>query len=220
VLRDLRDSALDVVVGTQLLAKGHDFPGVRLVGVVAADVALHLPDFRAAERTFQLLTQVAGRAGRGATPGRVLIQSFVPDHYAIRPVRTHDYEAFYAEEILHRRALRYPPCGRLALAVVSGPDAGPAEEGAGRLAEAARAEGTQGASEASILTAGVGEALEVLGPGPAPLSRLRDRFRFQLLLRSASDTLLLRGARAVLRASAKLPSTLRTTVDVDPMNML
>jgi primosomal protein N' (replication factor Y) len=211
---------LDLVVGTQMLAKGHDFPGVRLVGVVAADLALHLPDFRAAERTFQLLTQVAGRAGRGATPGRVVIQSFVPDHYAIRPVRTHDYEAFYAEEIVHRRALRYPPCGRLALAVVSGPDALPAEEGAARLAEAARAEGTPGNSAASPMTGATVETLEVLGPAPAPLSRLRDRFRFQLLLRSGSDELLLRGAGAVLRASTKLPSTLRTTVDVDPMNML
>jgi primosomal protein N' (replication factor Y) len=220
VLCDLRDGRVDVVVGTQMLAKGHDFPGVRLVGVVAADLALHLPDFRAAERTFQLLTQVAGRAGRGATPGRVVIQSFVPDHYAIRPVRTHDYEAFYAEEIAHRRALRYPPCGRLALAVVSGPDARPAEEGAARLAEAARGEIARGTSETSPHPAPAGEALEILGPAPAPLSRLRDRFRFQLVLRSASETLLLRGARAVLRASAKLPSTLRTTLDVDPMNML
>jgi primosomal protein N' (replication factor Y) len=217
VLRGLRDGGLDVVVGTQMLAKGHDFPGVRLVGVVAADLALHLPDFRAAERTFQLLTQVAGRAGRGETPGRVVIQSFVPDHYAIRPVRSHDYEAFYAEEIAQRRALRYPPWGRLALAVVSGPDAAPAEEGAERLAQAARLEPARGAGEAP---SGPDEALEVLGPAPAPLARLRDRYRFHLLLRSASEAALLRGARAVLRASAKLPSTLRTTLDVDPMNML
>jgi primosomal protein N' (replication factor Y) len=217
VLRGLRDGALDVVVGTQMLAKGHDFPGVRLVGVVAADLALHLPDFRAAERTFQLLTQVAGRAGRGETPGRVVVQSFVPDHYAIRPVRTHDYEAFYAEEVAHRRALRYPPWGRLALVVVSGSDAAPAEEGAKHLAQAARLELARGASESPP---GTGEALEVLGPAPAPLARLRDRYRFQLLLRSASEAALLRGARAVQRASAKLPSTLRATVDVDPMNML
>ncbi|HME72999.1 MAG TPA: primosomal protein N' [Myxococcota bacterium] len=217
VLRDLRDGAVDVVVGTQMLAKGHDFPGVRLVGVVAADLALHLPDFRAAERTFQLLTQVAGRAGRGAMPGRVLIQTFVPDHYAIRPVREHDYEGFYAEEIAHRRALGYPPCGRLAVAVVSGPAAGPTEEAAQRLAQAARAALVLSGSEAGATP---GEALEVLGPAPAPLSRLRDRYRFQLLLRSASDDLLLRAARAVLRESTRLPSTVRTTVDVDPMNML
>ena len=217
VLRDLRDGAVDVVVGTQMLAKGHDFPGVRLVGVVAADLALHLPDFRAAERTFQLLTQVAGRAGRGAMPGRVVIQSFVPDHYAIRPVREHDYEGFYASEIVHRAALGYPPCGRLAMAVVSGPDAGPAEEAAERLAQAARAAlGSSGGQGASA----PGEALEVLGPAPAPLSRLRDRYRFQLLLRSASDEAVLRAARSVLRESTKLPSSVRTTVDVDPMNML
>jgi len=206
-----------VLLGTQMIAKGLDFPRVTLVGVLDADVALHLPDFRAAERTFQLLTQVAGRAGRGETPGRVVIQSFVPDHYAIRPVRSHDYEAFYAEEIAQRRALRYPPWGRLALAVVSGPDAAPAEEGAERLAQAARLEPARGAGEAP---SGPDEALEVLGPAPAPLARLRDRYRFHLLLRSASEAALLRGARAVLRASAKLPSTLRTTLDVDPMNML
>jgi primosomal protein N' (replication factor Y) len=212
VLRDLRDGRLDVVVGTQMLAKGHDFPGVRLVGVVAADLSLHLPDFRAAERTFQLLTQVAGRAGRGAMPGRVLIQSFVPDHYAIRPVREHDYESFYAEEIAHRAALGYPPCGRLALAIVSGPTPPSTEDGALRLAVAARESGSVDTTP--------GDALEVLGPVPAPLSRLRDRYRFQILLRSASDTTLLRGARALLRESAKLPATLRTTLDVDPMNML
>ena len=217
LLRDLREGALDVVVGTQMLAKGHDFPGVRLVGVVAADLALHLPDFRAAERTFQLLTQVAGRAGRGETSGRVVIQSFVPDHYAIRPVQEHDYERFYAEEIVHRAALRYPPCGRLAVAVVSGPDAGPAEEGARRLAEAARTALLHPGSEAFETQ---GEALEVLGPAPAPLSRLRDRYRFQLLLRTASEALLLRAARAVVRESTRLPSSLRTTLDVDPMNML
>jgi primosomal protein N' (replication factor Y) len=217
LLRDLREGALDVVVGTQMLAKGHDFPGVRLVGVVAADLALHLPDFRAAERTFQLLTQVAGRAGRGETPGRVVIQSFVPDHYAIRPVQQHDYERFYAEEIAHRAALRYPPCGRLAVAVVSGSDAGPAEEGARRLADAARAALLHHGSEAGETQ---GNALEVLGPAPAPLSRLRDRYRFQLLLRTASEALLLRAARALVRESTRLPSSLRTTVDVDPMNML
>ncbi|HPG25329.1 MAG TPA: primosomal protein N', partial [Myxococcota bacterium] len=102
VLRALKDETVDIVIGTQMVAKGHDFPGVQMVGVVAADIGLHLPDFRAAERTFQLLTQVAGRAGRASRPGRVVVQTFVPDHYALVPVATHDFEGFYREEIRHR----------------------------------------------------------------------------------------------------------------------
>ena len=116
-----------MLVGTQMLAKGHDFPGVRLVGVVNADIALHLPDFRAAERTFQLLTQVAGRAGRGGAPGRVVVQTLVPDHYALRPVVQHDYESFYRDELAQRAALGYPPSGRLARALVSAPELADAE---------------------------------------------------------------------------------------------
>ncbi len=124
VLRALRDEAVDIVIGTQMVAKGHDFPGVQLVGVVAADLGLHLPDFRAAERTFQLLTQVAGRAGRGVRPGRVVVQTFVPDHYALIPVATHDFETFYRTELEHRQALGYPPFGELTRIVVSAEDAG------------------------------------------------------------------------------------------------
>ena len=136
VLRRLRDGQLDVLIGTQMVAKGHDFPGVRLVGVIAADVGLHLPDFRAAERTFQLLTQVAGRAGRDTAPGRVIVQTFVPDHYAVRPVRDHDYEAFYAQEIAHRAALGFPPFGHLANVVVSAERESEAVAGAAQLAAA------------------------------------------------------------------------------------
>ena len=113
---------VDILIGTQMVAKGHDFPGVQLVGVVAADLGLHMPDFRAAERTFQVLTQVAGRAGRAGEPGRVIVQTFVPDHYAIEPVVDHDYERFYAQELGHRSELRYPPFSRICHVVVSGRD--------------------------------------------------------------------------------------------------
>ncbi|HVP29058.1 MAG TPA: primosomal protein N' [Myxococcota bacterium] len=214
VLRDLREGRLDVLVGTQMVAKGHDFPGVTLVGVVAADVGLHLPDFRAAERTFQLLTQVAGRAGRGNVPGRVVVQTFVPDHYAIRPVASHDYEAFYAEEIAHRRSLGYPPCGRLAVALVSAPDAAAAEAAACRLAARAKDE------PAARLASQAPGALEVLGPAPAPLARLRDRYRFHVLLRSADAGAVRGAAQALVREAAALPRSVRAHVDVNPIHLL
>lgn len=213
ILRALRDGRLDILIGTQMVAKGHDFPGVLLVGVVAADLGLHLPDFRAAERSFQLLTQVAGRAGRGAIPGRVLIQSFVPDHYAVRPVRDHDYESFYAEELGHRAALGYPPFGRLVHVLVSAAEQERASAAAQQLAEAAR---RAGASAGDALRAGV----ELLGPAPAPIARLRDRYRFQILLKGACDAALLATARAVAAEALRVPSGVSASVDVDPESML
>ena len=212
VLRALREGQIDVLVGTQMVAKGHDFPGVRVVGVIAADLGLHLPDFRAAERTFQLLTQVAGRAGRGDAPGRVVVQTFVPDHYAIRPVRTHDYESFYAEELRHREALGYPPFGRLALALVSAPEREAAEAGAARLAGVLRREGASGPDDTLA-------GLELLGPAPAPLARLRERWRFQLLLKG-EDEAVRRAARRLAEEAARLPRGVRASVDVNPVTML
>ena len=205
VLADLRDGRLDVVVGTQILAKGHDFPGVRLVGVVFADVGLHMPDFRAAERTFQLLTQVAGRAGRDSQPGRVIVQTFAPSHYAIRPVRDHDYEAFYAEELGHRAPLGYPPFGHLAHLVVSGPDEERVREAAARLAAAARA---------------AGQPVEVLGPAPSPLARLRDRWRYQVLVKGPDPAAVRETARAIATVAGRLSDPLQALVDLRPQNML
>jgi primosomal protein N' (replication factor Y) len=204
ILRDLRAGKVDVLVGTQMVAKGHDFPGVRLVGVVNADLGLHFPDFRAAERTFQLLTQVAGRAGRGGSPGRVIVQSFSPDHYAIRPVLGHDYEHFYAEEIGHRSALGYPPFGRLAQVVVSGTEEGEAREAAARLARESRS----------------CDGCEVLGPAPAPIARLRGRHRFQLLIKGSDHAAVWQMARRMATASEKLPAAIRVRVDVNPVDML
>ena len=213
-LRALRDGDIDVVVGTQMLAKGHDFPGVRLVGVVNADLGLHLPDFRAAERTFQLLTQVAGRAGRGGEPGRVVVQTYQPDHYAIAPAANHDYERFQAEERAHRAGLGWPPSGALARVVVSAEDEQAAHLGARALAEAAR---------------GAATGVQVLGPAPAPLAKLRARYRFQILLRrpfagagspAAARAAVHRAATAVQAAASAQPKALRTAVDVDPQSML
>jgi primosomal protein N' (replication factor Y) len=219
VLHGLESGALDIAVGTQMLAKGHDFPGVQLVGVIAADLGLHLPDFRAAERTFQLLTQVAGRAGRGNVPGRVIVQTFAPEHYAVRPVRTHDYERFYAEEIGHRAGLGYPPFGALLRVVVSGPDESATQREAERLADAARLEPRPGDPDLSTGRRD-GGALEVLGAAPAPVARVRGRFRFQILVKSPDRKEMLEAGQRIVRASARLAKHVRASVDVDPMSML
>ena len=167
--------------------------------MVAADIGLHLPDFRAAERTFQLLTQVAGRAGRDTAPGRVIVQTFVPDHYAVRPVRDHDYETFYAQELAHRAALGFPPLGHLASVLVSAPHESDAVAGAAQLAAAIRAS----------------SACELLGPAPAPLPRLRGRHRQQLLIKG--DRSAVRdAARAALAAGARLREGVQAAVDVVP----
>jgi len=207
VLRQLASGKLDVLIGTQMVAKGHDFPGVRLVGVINADLGLHLPDFRAAERTFQLLTQVAGRAGRGALPGRVILQTWTPDHYAIRPATSHDYERFYTEECKQREPLGYPPFGRLALVRVSAEDEAAAREAAARLAAAAReAAGTGGP--------------EVLGPAPAAIARLRGQHRFQVLLKHGNANVLRSVGQQLVAAAGRLPPGVRFSIDLNPLDML
>jgi primosomal protein N' (replication factor Y) len=175
--------------------------------VVNADLGLHLPDFRAAERTFQLLTQVAGRAGRGTLPGRVILQTWAPDHYAIRPAASHDYERFYAEERALRERLRYPPFGRLALVRTAAPDEAAARDAAERLAEAARAAAEAGGPE-------------VLGPAPAPIARLRGQHRFQVLLKHASAEPLRIALRRVAERAERLPAGVRSSIDLNPLDML
>jgi primosomal protein N' (replication factor Y) len=204
VLARLAEGALDVLIGTQMVAKGHDFPGVRLVGVVNADLGLHLPDFRAAERTFQLLTQVAGRAGRGALPGRVIVQTWSPEHYAIQPAATHDYERFYAEERAQRERLGYPPFGRVALVRVAAPDEDAARAAAAQLAETARADGGP----------------EVLGPAPAPIARLRGQHRFQLLLKHPAREALREAGERLRTRMERLPTGIRASIDLNPLDML
>ncbi len=206
VLRALHERAVDILIGTQLVAKGHDFPGVRLVGVIAADLGLHLPDFRAAERTFQLLTQVAGRAGRASTPGRVILQTFLPDHYAIRCAIGHDYEAFYEQELEHRAALGYPPFGRLVHVLISGEEEGQTRTAADEVKRS--------------VWPPPDRAFEVLGPAPAPLPRLRGRYRFQILVKGPDRAAIDGAARALIAACARLPASLRASVDANPISML
>lgn len=208
VLRALKDNEVDIVIGTQMVAKGHDFPGVQLVGVVAADIGLHLPDFRAAERTFQLLTQVAGRAGRAERPGRVVVQTFVPDHYALEPVGSHDFEGFYREEIQHREALGYPPFGQLTRVLVHAEEESIAQQSIEQVARAARAALPEGAR------------IEVLGPSPAPISKLRGRYRFMCLFKGDEREEMRTVCQAALSVSRRLGRDVQLALDVRPVNML
>jgi primosomal protein N' (replication factor Y) (superfamily II helicase) len=197
---------LDVLVGTQMIAKGHDFPHVTLVGVISADVGLGMADFRAAERTFQLLTQVAGRAGRGERAGEALIQTLFPSHYSIRLATSQDYVAFFDKEIEFRRAMRYPPTIAMVNVVIRGKTYDDAMSAAGDLA---RRTGELGQPEGGFV---------VLGPAPAPLTRLRGEHRAQFFLKGTSRAAM----RAALRAAlASLPElSRRASVDVDPLNVL
>ncbi len=200
---------LDVLIGTQMVAKGHDFPGVTLVGVLNADGALHLPDFRAAERCVQLLAQVAGRAGRGEQPGRVIVQALRPEEPAVQVASTHDLAAFVESELVRRRALGFPPFTRLLALRLQGNVEARVRAAAELLAEAARRSIAQG------------EPADLLGPAPAPLARLRGKHRWQLLLRSPEHAPLHRMGRALAEAHRrKGPTGVELSLDVDPMSLL
>jgi primosomal protein N' (replication factor Y) len=205
VLSRFAAGELDVLVGTQMIAKGHDFPRVTLVGVISADVGLGLADFRAAERTFQLLTQVAGRAGRGERTGDAIVQTLFPEHYSIQVACRQDYRGFFERELTYRRSMCYPPAVALVNALVRGKTFEHAMETATALVR--RLEG--GARRVPFT---------VLGPAPAPLARLRGEHRVQFFLKGNR-----RGAmREALRdALAEVPEVRRRiTVDVDPLNVL
>ncbi len=207
-----RDAELDVLVGTQMIAKGHDAPGVTLIGVILADASLHFPDFRASERTFQLLAQVAGRAGRGTKPGRVLIQTRDPEHPSLVTARRHDFETFADAELRSRAELDYPPFGRLARIVFEG-DASIAQRHAEQLAERLRAT----IRSTDSMPPG---AVQVLGPAPAPIERLRGRYRIQLLLKAAESTHLAQVLRAAQTNPGAHKSSTRMIIDVDPISMM
>jgi primosomal protein N' (replication factor Y) len=216
LIADLQTGRIRVLVGTQIIAKGLDLPGVGLVGVVAADVALSLPDFRAAERTFQQLAQVAGRAGRGDRPGEVLIQTYRPDHPAIRAAAHHDYLGFFEAEIASRRVHLYPPFTSLVSVIVAGRTPLSAERAARAFAEAA-AHAT--AAEDDLASGQSTEDPEVLGPSPAPFHRLRGWYRWQVVVRSGEPNRARERVREALRAWQP-PRGVRVVVDVDPVEML
>ncbi len=211
-LFDFADRKLDILVGTQMLAKGHDFPDVTMVGVVAADAGLAFPDFRSAERTFQLLIQVAGRAGRGTSPGRVVIQSYYPDNYALRFAQKQDYQGFYEHEIDFRRMMGYPPYRNLTQILISDPDDTRAAHTADRIAEMLKQRISRIDAESRP---------HILGPAAAPLEKLRGQHRMQILIKTRSGT----SAIPILQdcfddlSARKLPAA-RIHVDVDPLSLL
>ena len=204
---------VDILLGTQMIAKGLDFPRVTLVGVVNADVGIHLPDFRASERTFQLLSQVAGRAGRSELGGDVLIQTSLPEHYAIRAAVQHDFEAFAERELTERERPRYPPHVRLVNVVLSSPDqtlaASTAEAGATWMHRWLHESGRQG-----------GGAVELVGPAPAPIERLHGRWRWHFLLRSVSPVAIGAAARALVEGFKVPAGDTRLALDRDPVALL
>ena len=206
LLSRFRDGEIDVLVGTQMIAKGHDFPNVTLVGVISADVGLGMADFRASERTFQLLTQVAGRAGRGEQPGAAIVQTLYPDHYSIQLACRQDYPAFYERELEFRRKMRYPPLVALINTVVRGRTFSSAMEDA--------AEVVQRLHESE----GDRTELRVLGPAPPPLGRLRGEYRAQVLVKGVNRRRMRETLLAAVQSRPEIAR--RTTVDVDPLSML
>ena len=206
ILHSFREGDYDILVGTQMIAKGHDIPNVTLVGVVSADIGLGLPDFRSAERTFQLLTQAAGRAGRGDLPGIVLIQTINPEHYAIRFASEQNYNGFYAKEIQFRKLMRYPPFSALANVLVRSPKQDQA------LAMS---------SELGRLLDPAPEGVKVLGPAEAPVPKLKSEFRYQLLLKAANRKRLNEVLRDVQKfAVEKKWGATALVIDVDPLTLL
>lgn len=208
ILKLVEKGEIDILIGTQMIAKGHDFPGVTVVGVISADTTLNLPDFRGGERAFQLVSQVLGRAGRGDTPGVVLVQTMNPEHFALRAAVAHDYEAFYREELTQRQDAGYPPFAYLAALHFSGNSLAAVEEEARKAAAVLRG-----------VKKNAGLRLDILGPAPAPLGKIRGRHRWHILLKATQRSAL----HAALKQlqSLQLPAaTVRTAVDIDPLEML
>ncbi|MGI6496030.1 MAG: replication restart helicase PriA [Kiritimatiellia bacterium] len=205
ILGAFRTGKTDILIGTQMIAKGLHFPNVTLVGVVSADSSLHLPDFRAGERTFQLLTQVSGRAGRGDIPGEVIIQTYTPAHPAVALARTADFPAFASAELVDRRDLFYPPFAHLACVTLKGPDEPSVEQACQALAAACRRFATDG--------------MKISEPGPAPLSRARNAFRYQVILRAPAAGAAGRLLRRALE-TLRLPKNVSVAIDIDAVDIL
>lgn len=204
ILSAFKTGQADVLIGTQMVAKGLDFPNVTLVGVITADTSINLPDFRAGERTFQLLTQVAGRAGRGLLGGQVVVQTYSPDHYAVQAAKNHDYALFYGQESMTREELEYPPYSVFIRLLITG--------------------STEGAvtDAASFIVSLLGEDADILGPSPCPIERIKGRFRWQVVVRGQTLDPLLVIVREAADAFAKSPlsGSVRLLVDVEPQSLL
>ena len=199
----------DILLGTQMVAKGLDFPGVTLVGVISADTGIHLPDFRASERTFQLLTQVSGRAGRGEVPGEVVVQTYMPDGEAVQCAQFHDFETFAHRELEVRQSLGYPPYGRMALLLFKGTDESQVAQSAGICANTLR----------QLAPPDV----EIMGPVQAPIARIQKTYRWQVLLKSGSHNRLnaiARQAASQFKPKQKRGQRVSLAINIDPVSML
>jgi len=214
LLKGLKDQTIDILVGTQMVAKGHDFPNITLVGIICADLSLSFPDFRAGERTFQLLAQVAGRAGRGSFPGRVILQTYNPDHFSISAARDQDFKSFYHQEINFRKALNYPPFSRMIQLKISGKDPALTQNYAHKLGDRCR---TQKTSNSSVFG-----TVEIMGPIESSLTKIARQYRWQILLKS-------RHARPLHQFVSQLLSEnftffhhgrVRVVIDVDPVSLM
>ena len=214
LLKDLKHRRIDILVGTQMVAKGHDFPGITLVGIICADLTLNFPDFRSGERTFQLLAQVAGRAGRGDRPGTVVLQTFNPDHFSIQAARQQDFKSFFDAEIEFRKALGYPPFTRMIALRISGRDQQNTADHARLLGEKCR----------QLLT--IGRAyrgqIKVMGPIEAPLPRIAGRHRWQLLVSSSGNKILHRFVHELISGDCAAPpgGRVKVATDVDPLYLM
>ncbi|MBA4394373.1 MAG: primosomal protein N', partial [Desulfobacca sp.] len=213
ILKKLQDRKTDILIGTQMITKGHDFSQVTLIGVLCADLSLNWPDFRGGERTFQLLAQVAGRAGRGTHPGQVYIQTFNPDHYIFNYVCHHDYLGFYNQEILFRRDLKYPPFSRLINILFQGNQESQVKEVAEKVG---------GLLRQAIKKNHWAPSLELLGPVSAPIARIKGRYRWQLLLKGEDSRTLHQAADQIQQAERSLIRGLgvQIVLDVDPVDMI
>jgi primosomal protein N' (replication factor Y) len=230
VLGDFRTGKIDILVGTQMIAKGLHFPNVTLVGIIYADLALHQPDFRAGERTFQLLTQVAGRAGRGDVEGEVFVQAFTPFHPAIQYARRHDFTGFYEQEIEFREQLKYPPASRVALLTLRGRN----EEKVKFSAEHLKRDLDKNLANSEPLTPSLSPSdgervsegrvrgafrdLIIAGPAPSPLLRAETYYRYQIMLRTRFMSKLSQSLAEIIAILA-LPEDVTLTVDIDPVSL-
>ncbi len=208
ILERFRNREIDILTGTQMIVKGHDFPGISLVGILCGDQSLHFPDFRASERTFQMLTQVAGRTGRESDSGHVILQTFDPDHIAIQLASTHSYEEFFRTDSVLREELAYPPYGYLILIRVEGNDEARVEKKAGRIATAAR------------MIKGDSRETMILGPAPAPRRKVIGRYRWQILLKAATRGPVRTLVKGLMADGHLKGHGYKIIVDVDPVDLM
>jgi primosomal protein N' (replication factor Y) len=214
LLKGLKEQTIDILVGTQMVAKGHDFPGITLVGIICADLSLNFPDFRAAEQTFQLLAQVAGRAGRGTSPGSVILQTYNPDHFSILAAKDQDFRSFYPQEMSFRKALSYPPFSRMIQLKISGKDKSKTQAQAKRLGELCHA--------LKIKNPSLYGSVELMGPIAASLTKIAERYRWQILLRAMRAKALHQFVGQLLFENSAVFNSraVRVVIDVDPIFLM